>query len=703
MIRAPLPTEALLRPIGEFWVLFACFSAGLMIHFSYEYLFMNKYVANTSILFLALISLLYAKDAWYLMRYQRNIKELKAYTVESKDIIYEKDYLNLGMGFRWTAKHTQRLADTKLSKNAKYIEPSERVKKVRNFCLKNKKHPKIKYLVKCIQVDIFLNPFKKLPPIGGIPALHGVEPEEMEVLWEFSQRVGHTGIFGTTRTGKTRWAEYIIAQDIRAGSKKLRGKDGNIGNVVVVIDPKGDGELLRRVITECINADRLDEFRMIHLGFPNLSEAYNPIGDYQKVTEVATRSTSQLSDSGNSSAFKDFSWRFVNIAAQAIEKVGESVSYDSIQHYLEYGHELLEKYIRTMMKLNDDEDAWFCIVEGYIEGLDERAVKKSTKTPKVLATLEYGKALLKDDECKLFQDSILAGLISATDYEKSYYDKLISSLHPFLDKMTTGDLKEIFSPKPGSKKKRFRWRDVIAQRGVVYIGLDALTDPVVAGAFANSCLADLVSLTGEIYKKGSITDEVNFLGNQNIPIFAHLDEFNEIVSGDEIIQFLNKAGGAGVIAHLYTQTLRDIEAKLGDTAKASQIVGNLQNIIMMRVRGVETAELLTEQLPTVEISTVTDVGGTSDQGKLDEFRTDNSDRRTTKEVPMITTSDIIGLSVGQGFLFNNGGHLHKIRAPMITNEPIKLDDKVERLIAQMKEKYSTGDSASSSTWGIRHG
>jgi conjugative coupling factor TraD (SXT/TOL subfamily) len=425
---------------------------------------------------------------------------------------------------------------------------------------------------------------------------------------------------------------------------------------------------------------------MIHLGFPELSCAYNPIGDYQKITEVAGRSTNQLADGGNSAAFKEFSWRFVNINAQALEFVGEEVSFEVLSHYINYTDELLEKYLKKLLGIAhaDFEN----LIADHEEELDPNLVKKSSRNKRTLSIIEAAKEYLKDSSK---EDSILKGLVSALEYDKTYYDKLVASLLPFLDKMTTGNIKDILSPKKG--QKRMRWRDVIAKRGVVYIGLDALTDPVIAGAFASSCLSDLVSLTGEIYKKGSVTDEPNFLNGKKIPILAHLDEFNELVTGDEVIQLLNKAGGAGVMAHLYTQTLSDIEAKLGSSAKASQIIGNLQNIIMMRVREKETAELLTSQLPKVEVSSVTDVGGTSDDGSLLSFQTNNSDRKTTKEVPMIEPSDVIGLPVGEAFMLNDGGQCRKLRFPMIVDDDdIDLPDGVEALIETMKKNYSTSEN-----------
>jgi hypothetical protein len=53
----------------------------------------------------------------------------------------------------------------------------------------------------------------------------------------------------------------------------------------------------------------------------------------------------------------------------------------------------------------------------------------------------------------------------------------------------------------------------------------------------------------------------------------------------------------------YTQTSSDIEARIGNAAKTAQVQGNFNNLIMLRVRENRTAELLTTQLPQVEIYT----------------------------------------------------------------------------------------------------
>ncbi|MCG5526713.1 type IV secretion system DNA-binding domain-containing protein, partial [Ectothiorhodospira haloalkaliphila] len=104
-----------------------------------------------------------------------------------------------------------------------------------------------------------------LPPVGGKPALHGVEPDEAAVYMDLGERVGHTLVLGTTRVGKTRLAEILITQDIRRG------------DVVIVFDPKGDADLLRRMYAECKRAGREQQFYMFHLGHPDISARYNAI------------------------------------------------------------------------------------------------------------------------------------------------------------------------------------------------------------------------------------------------------------------------------------------------------------------------------------------------------------------------------------------------------------------------------------------
>ncbi len=118
-------------------------------------------------------------------------------------------------------------------------------------------------------------PSTSIVSVGGDPAIHGVEPAESDIWMEIGDRVGHTLVLGTTPVGKPRLAKLLITQDIRRGE------------VVIVFDPKGDLDLLRRVYAEAKRAGRVGEFFMFHLGHPELSARYNPVGNFSRITEVA--------------------------------------------------------------------------------------------------------------------------------------------------------------------------------------------------------------------------------------------------------------------------------------------------------------------------------------------------------------------------------------------------------------------------------
>ena len=102
-------------------------------------------------------------------------------------------------------------------------------------------------------------------------------------------------------------------------------------------------------------------------------------------------------------------------------------------------------------------------------------------------------------------DPVLDGLVSAFKYDKTYFDKIVSSVGPLMEKLTTGKLAELISPNylnEDDSRPIFEWLDVIRRKGIVYVGLDALTDTTVASAVGNSMFADLVSVAGHIYKHG---------------------------------------------------------------------------------------------------------------------------------------------------------------------------------------------------------
>ncbi len=112
---------------------------------------------------------------------------------------------------------------------------------------------------------------------------------------------------------------------------------------------------------------------------------------------------------------------------------------------------------------------------------------------------------------------------------------------------------------------------------------------------------------------------------------------------------------------------------------------------MLRVKELATAEMLINQLPMVDVLTLTSVSSVDDSSEPAsgvDFRSKNEDRLNTTEVPLLTAADLVSLPKGQAFALLEGGRLWKIRIPL----PVTADDKslpkdVEAIARAMADLY----------------
>ncbi|MCB0071478.1 MAG: TraM recognition domain-containing protein, partial [Caldilineaceae bacterium] len=130
-------------------------------------------------------------------------------------------------------------------------------------------------------------------------------------------------------------------------------------------------------------------------------------------------------------------------------------------------------------------------------------------------------------------------------------------------------------------------------------------------------------------------------------------------------------------------------------AKAGQVVGNFNNLIMLRVRETATAELLTKQLPKVEVYTTSVVSGatdTSDPQGQTAFTSNTQDRITTTSVPLIEPAHVVNLPKGQAFALLEGGNLWKLRMPLPAPDPDEsMPADLQALAGYMRQHYVEAD------------
>ena len=155
-------------------------------------------------------------------------------------------------------------------------------------------------------------------------------------------------------------------------------------------------------------------------------------------------------------------------------------------------------------------------------------------------------------------------------------------------------------------------------------------------------------------------------------ICIHVDEFNDVV-GPHLHPMLSKSGGAGVQITAYTQTLADIEASLdGDRAAAARLVGNFNTLIMLRVRTLETARTLVEQIPNYDVTDLAESSSVADSSQTESpvsFTSSLSARVAVRSVHGIEATDLMRLPKGEAFALLGGGSIWKLRFPLIGDLP----------------------------------
>ncbi|RUM93771.1 MAG: conjugative coupling factor TraD, PFGI-1 class [Thiothrix sp.] len=680
------PVEALLRPPVEYVSAAAYFAGGIAIVSVPEAFMVLPSVSYGVLGFVFLRGMQRFFQAKKVRVYQKNLMRLPLYSLSTTRIPVSNERLFLGRGFYWDQRHSQRLADLERYQNRKYREDGllyrwlrqaeERLEQVRIAAV----------LLVFLRTSRF-SPAKRLPSLGGDPAIHGVGllEKEKNIYIDLSDRTGHMLVLGTTQVGKTRELEVIVTQDIHRG------------DVVIVIDPKSDPNLFRRMYHEAVRAGREDNFYFFHLGFPEVSARYAPVATFSRETEVASRTAGQLPGEGQSQAFREFVWRYVNVIAKALIALGKKIDYKQIKYYGENIEPLFADYLAFYLESHGEEyPDWRQTVDSY-EVLFKKNEKGFSKGRDFSDRSDRSMALYQYFKEQQIHDDVAHSLIRTFDYPKGYLDKLVGSLLPLMEKLCTGKAAELLSPDyldMEDPRPIFDWPQVIRTGGIVYVGLDALADPEVASAIGNSMFADLTSGSSRQYKHGA-SRGVPGADTYRPRVSILVDEFNELI-GDEFIPLLNKAGGAGYQVTVFTQTWSDVIARLNNKAKAGQVGGNLNTILMLRVKELETAELLTKQLKDVEINHLMSVStgqANTKTGQGIDFSATNEIRNTTQRVGLIHPQDITQLSKGQCFALVDGGVPVKLRLPLLDNSDlIALPSNLEEIASQMQARYTTSDN-----------
>lgn len=574
------------------------------------------------------IGLSYArgKQAYDLYRFRASINAFRTNVLPVKKVIQTsrrclktRKGFWLGTGFKWTQIHAE------IARSIMYRNPDE-IPDVPTWMPDAlKKHILPKDSVPLKESDI------------GVPWIHGINPEEVDLVLPIDSLAGHTLVVGTTRAGKTKLYELLTTQIIHNK------------NVLIVIDPKGDKDWENRLRAECKRAGR--KFLYFHPAHPSKSIRINPIANWNNLSEPATR-VGQLIDADGT--FGAFAWKTLYRINRGVVADGTKPTIKAAKEYVQQGVEpLLERLIKK--QLYELEGAkWDADLASY------GSQPSKNKTSQIKSE-KLEQMIGKFNDLGLKHEAI-ESLIAMVNHSKEHYSKMIQVLEPILEMLGSDELGKMLSPDPldlSDKRPIYDTKKVIEENAVLYIALDSLSNKIIGSAIGSIMLADFASVAGAIYNSDAKKKD----------IYMFIDEAAEVLN-EQGIQILNKGGGAGLKAFIATQTIADFDAVFGDSARTRQALGNLNNVICLRVKDPDMATWIAESFGKTsarDITTSMSTGSGSSQS-FTEFSGGTSKSIREVEIPFVSPDLLTRLPGLQYFAFLAGSTLYKGRLSLI--EPV---------------------------------
>ncbi len=549
-------------------------------------------------------------DSWE-KKYTLQVKELP--TVKSEQLqdwcLKVPDAIWLGYGFEWHTEHSQRLYDLMRSK-PEHLEVPGWYKKLRKS-----------------------NGIIDSNPIGA-PWIHGVETEEVSVKFPIIAQAGHTLVIGTTGSGKTRLYETVTTQAIHRD------------DVVICMDPKGDQDWAERLRKECLRKGK--PFVYIHLAHPELSARMDPLKNWNSKSEIASRLTSVIETIGSGSSFSTkYGWQVMNDIVNGLLLLGErptikKIAKNALQPPIELVARVLEKLLKEHLGIS--------VFEQTLAGKKTKNIHRGEKL------IELFSEHMSD-----YEDPDLESLIASAGHDQKHYSKIMIEVIPILKMLTSGEVGDLFSPDAADihdTREIWDWNRIIKQKACVYVGLDMLSNDVIGTVIGTSLIEDLKAAAGVRYNYDS----------DPIKISVFIDEASETVNKG-YVQILNKTRGAGFNNTFATQTVADFTAKMGTQAEATQLLGNANNLIVLRTVDTDTWDFVTRKfgICPIEIENESQNVSTSSEKNLAHFGGGMSKSRGFQDMDRIPSECLGALPNLQYFAVIAGGTIVKGRLPIITN------------------------------------
>jgi conjugal transfer pilus assembly protein TraD len=539
--------------------------------------------------------------------------------------------------------------------------------------------------------------------LEGKHYIHGCGEEEADLFVSDQSRRSHTLVLGTNGAGKTRMLETLVTQSIARGSltDKQRARRLSLEKLytntlrvrtktfrvrlrasvlrfllsripkenhgpVFILDPKGDPDLRDRAYATAKKFGRDEHFYYFSPTDANSSFRLNPLANFTRRTELANRVTALLPTGGDSDAFKQFAWRAVNVVIEGLHMARIPINLINLRTYVEGGIErLIVPCIRNHMNRHlPHYPDW----ETTVKGLSNRIPRNASLDDKAVQLAAAMGSYYVENVRPNHPHTTIDGLVDVMMHDSAHYSKLISNLIPILVQLTTGPMETLLSrPKSSIPDARVptSFGELITKNRIVYINFESLADSVVGSALGSLFIADLTACAARRHHSG-ISDP---------PVSIYIDEAAEMMN-DPFIQALNKGRSAGFELTLASQTIADFVARMGNEAKALQVLGNVNTTIAMRLQDNDSIQMITEKFSDTSYEektsskTATTIAAMAKRGR--DFSGSVMKNSQTSELSLVTADLLSSLPPGHFFGHMPGGRKVKGRVLMM---PIEASDR----------------------------
>ena len=311
------------------------------------------------------------------------------------------------------------------------------------------------------------------------------------------------------------------------------------GYSVVVVDPKGDLELFSKIVQTAYDNGRENELCLINPIYPEFSATINPLAYYFSPEEIVNHVVSGV---------------------QAKDAYFHNVAYETTL-VIVLGLLALKEKAAPDLSINFAEISRRC---GAQEIEDLTAALAKIEDPGAREIIHIANKILQAKE--------------------EFFGKVTSSLRTVLTALSIGNMGKIIGR---ARSNRFVKRLENGQRVILVVQTGSMLSGKVSDMMSRILISMIQSFIGRRFASGQKIDP---------PLAIYIDEFsNACYIGIE--DLFNKAGGAGAMVNVFTQSLADITAAIGEQM-ARKILDNLNTKIFMRVNDPQTARYVSESSGT---------------------------------------------------------------------------------------------------------